>query len=120
MELKKYYFTFGSDKSFPFRGGWVEVYAKDIRHAAKVFRKKYPDREDYGCLNCADYYSEENFTMLESGNMGEFCHEVLMPYMNEDSKCECHKCELTDCAVREKYQRLPRTANGALGLCQKL
>lgn len=80
MGLNKFYFTFGSDEKFPFQGGWVEVHAKDLRWAIEIFRRKYPDRDDYGCLNCADYYSEEDFDMLETGNRGAFCHEVLRAY----------------------------------------
>lgn len=42
-------------------------------------------------------------------------------YENEDKKCECWKCELKDtCPYKDKYQRLPRTNRGALGLCPKL
>lgn len=42
-------------------------------------------------------------------------------YKNEDKECECWKCELKeDCICRDKYQRLPRTNKGALGLCPKL
>lgn len=42
-------------------------------------------------------------------------------YENKDKKCECQKCELQEtCPYRDKYQRLPRTAPGALGLCKKL
>lgn len=42
-------------------------------------------------------------------------------YKNEDKKCECWKCELKDkCQYKDKYQRLPRTSSGALGLCKKL
>jgi hypothetical protein len=42
-------------------------------------------------------------------------------YENADRKCECGKCELKDTRkCRDKYQRLPRTTPGALGLCKKL
>lgn len=42
-------------------------------------------------------------------------------YDNKDKKCECNKCELKDkCPYKDKYQRLPRTNPGALGLCKKL
>lgn len=42
-------------------------------------------------------------------------------YKNEDKKCQCWKCELSKtCPYKDKYQRLPRTAPGALGLCKKL
>ncbi len=44
-----------------------------------------------------------------------------MGYKNEDKECECWKCELnTACPYRDKYQRLPRSVKGALGLCKKL
>lgn len=47
--------------------------------------------------------------------------EIKEVYKNEDKKCECWKCELKDkCQYKDKYQRLPRTAPGALGLCKKL
>lgn len=42
-------------------------------------------------------------------------------YQNEDNLCECWLCELRGrCQYRDKYQRLPRTNSGALGLCRKL
>lgn len=42
-------------------------------------------------------------------------------YENKDKKCECWKCEKKDtCQYKDKYQRLPRTAQGALGLCPKI
>lgn len=46
---------------------------------------------------------------------------IINEYKNEDKKCECWKCELKDkCNFKDKYQRLPRTSSGALGLCKKL
>ena len=46
---------------------------------------------------------------------------MINEYKNEDKKCECWKCELKDkCNFKDKYQRLPRTSSGALGLCKKL
>lgn len=42
-------------------------------------------------------------------------------YSNKDRKCECWKCELkSNCQYADKFQRLPRTVHGALGLCKKL
>lgn len=79
MSLRKYYFTFGTDNRYPYIGGWVLVYATDIKHAANLFREKYPDRDNYGCLNCADYYSEKEFKMKETGNLGAYCHDVIIP-----------------------------------------
>ena len=42
-------------------------------------------------------------------------------YENTEKLCECWKCELSStCKCKDKYQRLPRTVPGALGLCKKL
>ena len=79
MKLKKFYFTFGTSYRYPFKGGWVLVWAADINHAADLFREKYPNRTDSNCLNCADYYDEKHFTMGESGNLGAYCRDVIMP-----------------------------------------
>ena len=47
-------------------------------------------------------------------------HEEII-YKNENKECDCSKCELQDtCNYKDKYQRLPRTVPGALGLCKKL
>ena len=46
---------------------------------------------------------------------------IMEVYKNEYGKCECWKCELQDtCPYKDKYQRLPRTSRGSLGLCKKL
>jgi|GEM_PF-2120737 len=45
----------------------------------------------------------------------------MTKYENKDKKCECWKCELEiTCPYKDKYQRLPRSRSGALGLCKKL
>lgn len=75
----KVFYTFGSDERFPFQGGWVEVEAENIRQAHAIFRAHYPDRTP-GCLNCADYYAEQQFNasdMPTTGNRGAFCHRRL-------------------------------------------
>ena len=42
-------------------------------------------------------------------------------YENKDKKCECWKCELQGtCQYKDKFQRLPRSNRGSLGLCKKL
>lgn len=42
-------------------------------------------------------------------------------YKNEDNLCDCRKCEKQDAyPYVGKYQRLPRTVSGALGLCPKI
>lgn len=75
----KVFYTFGIDHRFPFCGGWVEVEAPSVKDAHAVFRAHYPDREP-GILNCSDYYTEEQFkdlNMLNTGNLGAFCHRKL-------------------------------------------
>lgn len=79
MMKTKYYFTFGLDKSHPYRGGWVEIYAESLNHAIEIFRAKWPDD---GTVRCAFYYTQAQFEneknpMLKDGNWGAFCHEVL-------------------------------------------
>mgnify|MGYP000854357972 FL=1 len=77
VPLKKFYFTFGSDRGYPYTDGWVEVYATDMVHAIFLFKREYPNRK--GLVNCANYYSEDNFTMKETGNLGAYCHRVILP-----------------------------------------
>ena len=78
MELRKYYFTYGSEGQ-PFRGGWTEIWAKDVGEACDIFRENHPDRDE-GWLNCSSVYSEAQFKatrMYTNGNLGKRCHEVL-------------------------------------------
>ena len=72
----KFYYTFGTDEHYPFKGGWAEVEAEDIKEAHRIFRYYIPDRTR-GFLHCADYYTERQFKatgMMETGNFGAFCH----------------------------------------------
>jgi len=76
----KFYFTFGTDKQFPYNRGWVEVIAENEKEAEAKFREKFPDKTP-GILNCACVYAEESFSktiMAQGGNMQEFCHEVII------------------------------------------
>lgn len=84
--VKKFYFTFGTSESYPFQGGWVEIFAEDRKKAAEVFRKHHPDKFE-GTLNCADVYSEEGFskTKMVDGNFGERCHAVYHQPMQDDN-----------------------------------
>ena len=81
--MKDFFFTFGRDKRYPCQGGWVNVKAPDINTAIAVFKLYYPHPEDDNTLNCADYYTEEQFMeteMYKTGNLGAFCHEIIGPY----------------------------------------
>ena len=75
----KFYYTFGTASQFPYRGGWVEVYANDREDANKKFRAYFPDYND-GIYNCSSIYEESNPAvagMLKEGNLGAFCHRVI-------------------------------------------
>ena len=81
VRLYTFYFTYGTDPEYPFRGGWTEVYAPNLRTAIQLFKLLHPNREDSGSLNCSDYYNEEEFLsskMRDKGNYGEYCHEAIL------------------------------------------
>ncbi len=76
--MNKFYFTFGDNPKFPYKDGWVEVLANGANEAINKFMAKYPNKR--GKFNCAFVYGEESFRqsgMLQSGNFGGFCHEVI-------------------------------------------
>lgn len=41
--MENFYFTFGTDKSQPFYGGWIIVKAKNMREAALIFKMYFPN-----------------------------------------------------------------------------
>lgn len=57
---KKFYFTFGSSEKFPWQNTYMVIISSDYWDAVDAFRKKYPDINE-NCLNCSDYYSEEEW-----------------------------------------------------------
>ena len=80
MEMKRFYFTFGTDERYPFKGGWIIVKAKNLSAAINAFRAYFPNREESGLLNCSDYYDQTNFIlsrMFNEGNLGSYCHGVI-------------------------------------------
>ncbi len=79
MKQSNYYFTFGTDERYPYRGGWVQIEAESLNQACQIFRDHYPDKVQ-GILNCADFYTEAQFErtgMAQDGNLGSYCHEVI-------------------------------------------
>ncbi len=76
--MPKFYFTYGTDGTQPFIGGWTEVEAPDGAIAGNLFRAVHPDKTP-GILNCAWVYSEERFlqTEMAKGNFGVCCHEKI-------------------------------------------
>ena len=55
------YFTYGSAEYYPYdRGQYVKAVGTDRHDAIRKYRAKHPDRIK-GIVNCADYYTEEQF-----------------------------------------------------------
>ena len=80
--MKNFYFTYGSI-GYPFKGGWTRVRCESLDIAIQVFKIYHPNRKGRSCLNCADFYTEEQFMnsrMFRDGNFGEFCHEFIDLY----------------------------------------
>lgn len=77
--IKRFFFTYGTSPDYPFRGGWTEVRALNFKQAVGIFKAHHPCTHG-NVLNCADYYTEEEFEKHKfpySGNLGNSCHEVL-------------------------------------------
>lgn len=72
--MNKYYYSFGTSEQFPFYKGYIIINAPDMGAAHRLFRAYYPDVNE-GIMNCADYYTEEewNKTSMVDGSWGE-CH----------------------------------------------
>ena len=62
-KVNTYYFTFGTDGTQPYKGGWVKIYAADRQQACEAFRREYPDKIN-GLLNCAGIYDEHYFEKI--------------------------------------------------------
>lgn len=66
----KVFYVFGTDKIFPYYGGWIEIEAPTMNEAHVLFRKFFPDRIP-GVLRCADYYSEKYFARTDMPTTGD-------------------------------------------------
>lgn len=82
MEIKAFYFTYGSEGSgHPHIGGWTKVIAPDIHCAALLWQMAYPKFVDRTkCLMCANIYTTEEFyktRMPKDGNNGAFTWDVI-------------------------------------------
>lgn len=77
--MNKFYFTYGSDSTQPFIGGWTEITAPDIETACNIFTALHPCKTN-NILNCCSIYNEDEFhktTMFERGNFDNYCHEKI-------------------------------------------
>lgn len=94
-KMETFYFTYGTDKNFPFQGGWTEVHAADRNQAVALFRREHPDRTP-GVVNCSSIYTEKQFQdkvlpLYKDGDtFWSVCHECITPegvsYSNKENR----------------------------------
>lgn len=83
-KMETFYFTYGTDKGFPFQGGWTEVHAAARNQAVALFRREHPDRSP-GLVNCSSIYTEKQFKdkvlpLYKDGDaFWSVCHECITP-----------------------------------------
>ena len=84
MECREWYFTYGTWNGYDYKGGWTRVLspAKPITRsqAIAIFEIFHPKREGNDFVNCADIYAFDEIDstgMLDSGNCGEYEHELI-------------------------------------------
>ena len=83
-KMETFYFTYGTDKNFPFQGGWTEIHAADRKQAAALFRREHPDRSP-GLVNCSSIYTKKQFQdkvlpLYKDGDaFWSVCHECITP-----------------------------------------
>lgn len=83
-KMETFYFTYGTDKNFPFQGGWTEVHAAARNQAVALFRREHPDRSP-GLVNCSSIYTEKQFKdkvlpLYKDGDaFWSVCHECITP-----------------------------------------
>ncbi len=80
MRKQPYYFTYGTDDRFPFKGGWSEVWAEDVVEATKIFNLVHPNPDGI-YVNCAGIYNDDDFTKTsmceKDSNLGHSCWEII-------------------------------------------
>lgn len=74
-----YFYTYGSDEKFPYQFGWTEIEAPDWSTAHRAFRAFHPSLDNARVLNCADFYTEDEFKYAfpDANNLGKGCHERI-------------------------------------------
>lgn len=83
-KMEIFYFTYGTDKGFPFQGGWTEIHAADRKQAVALFRREHPDRSP-GLVNCSSIYTKKQFQdkvlpLYKDGDaFWSVCHECITP-----------------------------------------
>lgn len=119
--LLKHYFGLTIPLDGDNRAEIEEIVDCIVAAAVEDIKEAMPEKKDTTVFIDGINLSEEDIKKAEI-KLDKIFEEVFgEKYKNEDRKCECWKCELSStCPYKDKYQRLPRTAPGALGLCKKL
>lgn len=58
--MENYYFTFGSDESYPYPNRYLIVQAFSYHKAICAFREKYPDHTE-NTIHCAFIYTQDEW-----------------------------------------------------------
>lgn len=74
IEMKPYYFTFGSWERFPYQNTYLVVYGIDMHDALKKYRSKYPDVHQ-DTVNCSSWYNEEQWKEVLERSKGRWYNE---------------------------------------------
>ncbi len=75
-----YYFTYGTDKRYPYQLGWTRVVAPSYEAAIAAFKAYHPNRDGSNLINCASIYTENQFNATSlpfEGNGGIYEHEYI-------------------------------------------
>lgn len=88
--MPDFYYTYSSDGSQPFTGGWTVVTAQNQKIADNIFKAYHPHTIP-DVINCAGIYNEKTFKntkMYHSGNFGKREQEHISAYC-----CACDKSD---------------------------
>lgn len=76
VEIRPWYFTFGSSKQFPYKDAYMIVMAASEKEAVRKYREVYPDVTE-GTVNCSFWYPEDSFFKEDSVFKGQDPVEIL-------------------------------------------
>ena len=68
------YFSFGSDRQFPYKDTYLVVYGNDYKDCVEKFRKHYPDRMP-NILNCAFAYAKSAWEAMAAKKENAWCRK---------------------------------------------
>lgn len=78
MSSEPFYFTFGTSGDFPFKDGYLIIYATDLSAANQEFNRLYPNEKNPDLLNYSEVYSEEEWNKLELFKGKEPLDEIVV------------------------------------------